>query len=78
METAQDKLVGFVKKNLINFILIIVTFAYLFLDFFQLDIIADFTWYKLLGLFTINFGFGYAITDLLAGMGLQAAGACLL
>ena len=72
METAQDKLVGFVKKNLINFILIIVTFAYLFLDFFQLDIIADFTWYKLLGLFTINFGFGYAITDLLAGMGLQA------
>lgn len=72
METYQDKLVGFLKRNLINFILVIVTFAYLFLDFFQLDVIADFTWYKLLGLFTINFGFGYAITDLLAGMGLQA------
>lgn len=72
METYQDKLVGFLKRNLINFILVIVTFAYLFLDFFQLDIIAEFTWYKLLGLFTINFGFGYAITDLLANMGLQA------
>ena len=72
METYQDKLVGFLKRNLINFILVIVTFAYLFLDFFQLDVIADFTWYKLLGLFTINFGFGYAITDLLANMGLQA------
>ncbi len=72
METNQDKFVGFLKRNLINFILILVTFAYLFLDFFNLEITADFTWYKLLGLFTINFGFGYAITDLLAGMGLQA------
>lgn len=72
METNQDKFVGFLKRNLINFILVLVTFAYLFLDFFNLEITADFTWYKLLGLFTINFGFGYAITDLLAGMGLQA------
>ncbi len=72
METNQDKLVSFFKKNFINFILVVVTAAYLFLDFFSIDILADFTWYKILGIFTINFGFGYAITELLANMGLQA------
>lgn len=72
MDTANDKIVGFFKKNILIIILIVTTIAYLFLDFFELNVEIKWSWYKIIGVFTINFGFGYAITEIMADEGLKA------
>lgn len=71
METKTDKLVNFFRSNFLTLILVIVTFAYLFLDFFDFGL-ADKTWYELIGIFTVNFAFGYAINSLISNEGLKA------
>lgn len=71
-QSATERISGFFKRNLLMIILFATTIAYLFLDYFELNVNIDWSWYKVVGVFTINFGFGYAITEMMADEGLKA------
>lgn len=68
----QDKFIDFIQKNFLNAILFGAVIAYLFLDYFTLDITFDVSWYSILGIFTIHFAFGYCVTNLLQDKGMEA------
>lgn len=67
-----EKISDFIKRYILTIILCITTIAYLFLDFFQLNVTEEFDWLKLTGAFIINFGFGYAITTMLSNAGIRS------
>jgi hypothetical protein len=68
----MDKLSGFLRKNIVDLVMIIAITAYLFLDFFNLGVSIEMAWYKIGIILVVNLAFGYALTDLMADKGIEA------